>query len=58
MTLSIAFSSQTKSADDTWFGLLPSSETLAFDDIVIWEDPWVQLSACDFDMAAVARKGV
>jgi hypothetical protein len=57
ITFSIAFSSQT-SLDDSWVALLPSSETLVLDDIVTWEDPWVQLSAFDFDMEQAEIKGV
>lgn len=48
MTLSIAFSSQA-SLDDACMGLLPSSEVLAPEDFVTWEEPRVQLSEFDFN---------
>ena len=55
ITLSIAFSSQMTSADDTCVGLLPSSCILLLEDIVTWEDPWVQVSAFDFVAASVSK---
>lgn len=58
ITLSIALSSQMTSLDDTWVGLLPSSDILVPEDIVTGEDPCVQLSAYDLDVDTAARKGV
>ena len=58
ITLRMAFSSQTTSLDDTWVGLLPSSEIFVLEDIVTWEDPRAELSAFEFDIAAAVSKGV